>query len=73
MIKKMELIFKDGNKIIFPKNYTVNINSNEITFIKKEEEVTVNKDRDFSFIRNKEESKGIFVTSDDVKIITERL
>lgn len=22
----MELIFKDGNKVIFPKNYTVNIN-----------------------------------------------
>ena len=72
MIKKMELIFKDGNKVIFPKNYTVNINGNEITFIKKEE-INVNNDRDFSFTINKEKSKGISVTSDDVKILTERL
>ena len=68
----MELIFKDGNKVIFPKNYTVNINGNEITFIKKEE-VIVNNDRDFSFTIIKEKSKGISVTSDDVKILTERL
>lgn len=68
----MELIFKDGNKVIFPKNYSVNINGNEITFIKKEEGVIENNDRDFSFIIGKEKSKGISVTSDDVKIITER-
>ena len=68
----MELICKDGNKVIFPKNYSVNINGNEITFIKKEE-VIVNNERDFSFTINKEKSKGICVTSDDVKILTERL
>lgn len=70
----MELIFKDGNKVIFPKNYTVNINGNEITFIKKENEVIENNDRDFSFIRNQDESKGIFTTSEGGKRkLTERL